>query len=124
MGELSDTHAMSVERSCAVTAVALSGQRRDGARLVTGDRRVFGLNASLKFVHVPYPTIPRAWTRRTVTCGVALQCSPSKERVTDYRLNELSARELRALTNVEGGALAWSARRDTASAARSRDRLR
>ena len=111
---------MSVERSCAVTAVALSGQRRDGARLVTGDKRVFGLNASLKFVHVPYPTIPRDWTRRTVTCGVALQCSPSKERVTDYRLNELSARELRALTNVEGGvavgmdrsALAWTARRD------------
>ncbi len=112
MGELSDTHAMSVERSCAVTAVALSGQRRDGARLVTGDRRVFGLNASLKFVHVPYPTIPRAWTRRTVTCGVALQCSPSKERVTDYRLNELSARELRALTNVEGGvAVGWIAAR-------------
>ena len=40
----------------------------------------------------------RDWTRRTLTCGVALQCSPSKDRLADYRLNELSARELRALT--------------------------
>ena len=112
MAELADTHALAFERSCAVTAVALSDQRREGARLVTGDKRVFGLNASLKYVHVPYPTIPRDWTRRTVTCGVALQCSPSKERVTDYRLNELSARELSALANVEAGvALGWIATR-------------
>ena len=37
MAELSDAHAMALERSCAVTAVALSDQRRDGVRLVTGD---------------------------------------------------------------------------------------
>jgi nitric oxide reductase NorD protein len=98
---------MVIERSCAVTAVALSEQRREGVRLVTGDRRTFGLNAPLTFVHVPYPAM-RDWTRRTLTCGVALQCSPSKERVTAYRLNELSARELRALTLVEAGvALGW-----------------
>ncbi len=36
MAELSDAHAMALERSCAVTAVALSDQRRDGVRLVTG----------------------------------------------------------------------------------------
>ena len=36
MTELSDAHAMAIERSCAVTAVALSGQRREGVRLVTG----------------------------------------------------------------------------------------
>ena len=52
------------------------------------------------------------WTRRTLTCGIALQCSPSKDRLTEYRLNELSTRELRALTLVEAGiALGWIASR-------------
>src|SRR6201986_5510213 len=90
MVELADAHAMALERSCAVTAVALSEQRREGVHLITGDRRGFGLNAALTFVHVPYPAISD-WTRRTLTCGVALQCSPSKERITEYRLSELSA---------------------------------
>jgi hypothetical protein len=112
MTELPDAHAMALERSCAVAAVALSEQRRDGVRLVTGDRRTFGLNATVKFVHVPYPALISDWSCRTTTCGVALQCSPSKERVTDYRLNELSGRELRALTLVEAGvALGWIASR-------------
>lgn len=102
---------MSLERACSVTAVALSDQRRDGARLVTGGRRGFGVNAALTFVHVPYP-VPPDWTRRTLTCGVALQCSPSKERVTAFRLNELTARELSALTLIEAGvALGWIASR-------------
>ncbi|MBY0289096.1 MAG: MorD protein [Mycobacteriaceae bacterium] len=110
MSELSDTHALAVERSCAVTAVALSGQRREGVRLVSGQRRDFGLSPTLDFIHVPYPPPVRDWTRRTLTCGVALQCSPSKDRVVDYRLNELSARELSALTIVEAGvALGWIA---------------
>src|SRR5947209_14581613 len=109
MAERFDTRAMALERSCAVTAVALSEQRREGARLVTGDRRGFGLNANLTFVHVPYPALSD-WSRRTLTCGVALQCSPSKERIAEYRLNALSARELRALTLVEAGvALGWIA---------------
>ncbi|RAU95009.1 MorD protein [Mycobacterium colombiense] len=115
MIDQSDGHAMALERGCSVTAVALSDQRREGVRLVTGERRCFGLNAALKFVHVPYPAPQLSgpdWTRRTLTCGVALQCSPSKERVTEYRLNELSARELRALTLVEAGvALGWIASR-------------
>src|SRR6185312_14220100 len=111
MADQSDAHAMALERSCAVTAVALSEQRREGVRLVTGERRSFGLNPALTFVHVPYP-VPPDWTRRTLTCGVALQCSPSKERVTDYRLNELTARELCALTRIEAGvALGWIASR-------------
>ncbi|SEH71148.1 von Willebrand factor type A domain-containing protein [Mycolicibacterium rutilum] len=110
MTELSDTHAMAVERTCAVTAVALSGQRREGVRLVTGEHRVFSLSASLDYVQVPYPVLQRDWTRRTLTLGVALQCSPSKDRLLGYRLNELSARELRALTLVEGRvALGWIA---------------
>jgi nitric oxide reductase NorD protein len=111
MTDSCDAQTMALERSCAVTAVALSEQRREGARLVTGSRRGFGLNTELTFVHVPYPALPD-WTRRTLTCGVALQCSPTKERIIEYRLNELSARELRALTLVEAGvALGWIASR-------------
>lgn len=103
---------MAIERSCAVTAVALSAQRRQGARLVTGDNREFSLSPALDFVHVPYPSLERDWTRRTLTCGVAVQCSPSKERLVEYRLNELSVRELCALTVVEGGvAMGWIASR-------------
>ena len=110
MPELSDAHAMAVERSCSLTAVALSRQRRTGAHLVTGQQREFGLSSMLDVVHVPYPVRARDWNRRTLTCGVALQCAPSKERVTDYRLNELSARELTALHLVEAGvALGWIA---------------
>jgi nitric oxide reductase NorD protein len=112
MTELSDAHAMGFERSCAVAAVAFSERRRDGARLVTGDRRSFGLNATLTHVYVPYPLPTDRWTRRTATCGVALQCSPSKERLAEYRLNELTHRELSALTLVEAGvALGWVAGR-------------
>src|ERR1700742_1302206 len=110
MIELSDAHAMAIERSCAVTAVALSGRRREGVRLVAGEHRGFSLSSQLDFVHVPYPSIERDWTRRTLTCGVALQCSPSKERLATFRLNELSSRELRAITLVEASvALGWIA---------------
>jgi nitric oxide reductase NorD protein len=111
MADLRDAHAMAIERSCAVTAVALSERRREGVRLVTGDRRSFGLSAALNFVHAPHPAM-HDWTRRTLTCGVALQCSPSKERITEYRLDELSGRELRALQLVEAGvAVGWIAGR-------------
>jgi len=110
MTDLSDAHAMALERSYAVTAVALSDRRREGVRLVTGEHRAFSLTAALDYVQVPYPSPDRDWTRRTLTCGVALQCSPSKERLAQYRLNELSARELRALTLIEGRiALGWLA---------------
>lgn len=110
MIELCGPDAMAIERSCAVTAVALSGQRREGVHLVTGEHRGFGLSSQLDRVRVPYPSIGREWTRRTLTCGVALQCSPSKERLATYRLNELTARELRAVTLVEASvALGWIA---------------
>ncbi|MCX4091946.1 nitric oxide reductase activation protein NorD [Nocardia sp. alder85J] len=103
--------ATALERSCGITAVAFGETRRAGARLVTGARRRFGLDATLTVVHVPYPIAPD-WTRRTVTCAVALQCSPSKERIAGYRLGELPARELRALVYVEAGvALGWIASR-------------
>ena len=101
-------HAMAIERSCSLAAVALSEQRREGVRLVTGQHRGFSLNSARTFVHVPYPSPQADWTRRALTCGVALQCSPSKDRLAGYRLNELSARELSALTLVEASvALGW-----------------
>ncbi|CAJ1509722.1 nitric oxide reductase activation protein NorD [[Mycobacterium] burgundiense] len=103
---------MAIERSCSLTAVALSEQRREGVRLVTGEHRGFGLSSARRFVHVPYPPVGSEWTRRTLTCGIALQCAESKDRVGEYRLNELSAREIRALTVVEAGvALGWIAAR-------------
>jgi len=110
--ELHQASAMALERSCSVAAVALSGEGRAGVRLVTGEHRAFGLNYSRTHIHVPYPPLHAHWTRRTLTCGVALQCSASKDRVGEYRINELSARELRALTMVEAGvALGWIAAR-------------
>lgn len=112
MAELADTAAMALERSCALTAVALSEERREGVRLVTGEHRSFGLSSARRFVHVPYPPSGSDWTRRTLTCGIALQCADSKDRVGEYQLNEMSQRELRALTIVEAGvALGWIAAR-------------
>ncbi len=103
---------MALERSCAVTAVALSERRRLGARLVSGTGRRFGLNIALDTVHVPHPAPQRDWTRRTLTCGVALQCAPSKDRLLEYRVNELTTRELRALALVEArAAVGWIAAR-------------
>ncbi len=78
--------------------------------MVTGDKRRFGLSSALDFIYVPYPPLADDWTRRTLTCAVGLQCSPSKEQILDYRLRQLSARELRALTLVEASvALGWIA---------------
>ena len=112
MAELSDAHATSTERSCSLAAVALSEQRRERARLMTGERRSFSLDSSLAVVHVPYPPVAPGWTLRTLTCGVALQCSPSKERIAAYRLNDMTARERCALRVVEAGvALGWVATR-------------
>lgn len=108
----SAAHALSIERSCALTAVAFSGHRREGVRLITGERRSFGLNAARSIVHIPYPTVAPNWTRGTLTCGVALQCAPSKDRIARYPLHELSPRELGALSIVEGGVAAgWIADR-------------
>lgn len=110
MPDLAESPALALERSCAVTAVALSGGRRTGAHLVTGAHRRFGVSTALDVIHVPHPALRPGWTRRTLTCGVALQCSPSKDRVAGYRLNELSGPELRALAHVEAGvALGWIA---------------
>jgi hypothetical protein len=70
------------------------------------------MNEGRTIVNVPYPALAPEWTLRTLTCGIALQCSPSKDRVAEFPLQELPARELLALTIVEGEvALGWIASR-------------
>ncbi|MBX7453905.1 MorD protein [Mycolicibacterium sp. 3033] len=100
--------AATMERSCALTALALSGRRRLGARLVGGRERAFGLNGTLNTVYVPFPPLDMSWTRRSTTCAVALQCAPSKDRLAGFRLDQMTGRELAALTHVEAGvAFGW-----------------
>lgn len=108
MADTAAPHALAIERSCAMVASGLSDGRRVGVRLISGERRSFGLSPCRTIVNVPYPGVAADWTLRTLTSGVALQCSPSKDRIAPYLLHELSARELAALTLVEGGvALGW-----------------
>jgi hypothetical protein len=102
------THALRIERSCTLVASAFSEGRRVGVRLVSGERRSFGMDATRTIVNVPYPALAPSWTLRSLTCGVALQCAPSKDRIARYPLHELSPRELGALSIVEGAvALGW-----------------
>jgi hypothetical protein len=109
MAELAATPALVVERSCALVAVALSQGRRKGARLVSGERRSFGMSPDRTVVEVPYPSLSADWTPRTLTCGVALQCAPSKDLLANYALDELAPREMRALSIVEARfALGWA----------------
>ena len=99
---------LGLERRSALLASTLSDGRRRDARLVSGERRAFGLNASSATVHVPHPPLGAHWTDRTLTCGIALQSSPSKDRLSVYPLLELSSRELPALALVEAAvALSW-----------------
>jgi hypothetical protein len=101
-------HPLGLERTLSLLASGLSEGRRRGARLISGERRSFGLSAGRALVNVPYPALAREWTLRTSTCGIALQCSPSKDRIARYPLHELSPRERQALTIVEGAAaLGW-----------------
>lgn len=105
-------HALAIERSCTLVASGLSDGRRRGVRLLSGARRSFGTSEGLTVVNVPYPALASGWTPRSLTCGVALQCAPSKDRIAHHPLQELTAREIRALTIVEGGvALGWVASR-------------
>lgn len=100
--------ALQIERCYALVASALSEGRRDGARLISGERRSFGLSPDRRLVTVPYPIPAPEWSRRTITCAVALQCSPSKDRIARYSLGDLSPREYRALSLIEAGvAMGW-----------------
>lgn len=104
--------ALALQRDCAVIAAALSEGRRDDARLVTGDGRAFSTDRALRIVNVPFPHLDRSWDTRTLTCGIALQSAPSKDRVATFALDKLLPAELRALAVVEGRmALGWIAGR-------------
>lgn len=111
MSEFSNTP-LSVEQSCALVASTLSEGRREGARLVSGERREFSVSIDRRMVEVPFPGLAQDWLLRTLTCGVALQCAPSKDALARYPLAELTSRQLKALTHVEGQvALGWVAAR-------------
>jgi hypothetical protein len=69
-----------LERCCTVVATALSEGRRGGVRLVSGDKREFGLSPSRNEVQVPYP-LPVWCTQRLTTCALAVQCAPSKDLI-------------------------------------------
>ena len=97
-----------IESSCALLTSVFSQGRRSGVRIMSGADRSFGLSANRTRVYVPFPPLAEDWSQRTLTCGVALQCSPSKDRVARLPLHELSTRQRQALSVVEGGvALAW-----------------
>ena len=103
-----NNNALHIEQSCALVASAFSEGRREGVRLISGEQRGFSLSPNWLRVQVPFPLLAADWTLRTLTCGVALQCSPSKDRIAQLPLHALSARECRALSIVEGGvALGW-----------------
>jgi nitric oxide reductase NorD protein len=100
--------ASELQAGYALVADVLSGGTRLDARLVSGERAGFSLNPSRTVVHVPHRLVAAGWTPRTITCGIALQCSPSKDRIAEHALDDLSPRERRALSVVEGQvALGW-----------------
>lgn len=100
--------ACNIERSCSIVASAFSGGRCQRVHLMSGERRTFGMNPARTEVQVPYPPVTTGWTQRTWTCGIAMQCSPSKSRIASYTLQALSPRQTMALSLVEGGvALGW-----------------
>lgn len=108
MSDSGGGYALQIERSCALIASAFSDGRRQGARLMSGDQRCFGVSAGRSIVNVPYPAPAPDWTLRTLTCGVSLQCSPSKDLLAQYPLHQLTPRQLLALAIVEGEvALGW-----------------
>lgn len=106
------SQALGVERSCTIVASAFSAGRCERVRLMSGERRRFGMNPRRTVVHVPYPPTSPGWTLRTWTCGIALQCSPSKQRIAAFTLKALSTRQALALSVVEAGvALGWISQR-------------
>jgi hypothetical protein len=101
MSAAHQSSALAHERTFALVASTLSERRRQSVRLVSGERRAFALNTARTVVKVPYPGLHAEWTMRAWTCGIALQCSPSKDRIAQLRLQELTQREARALSIVE-----------------------
>lgn len=92
--------------AAAIITASLSAGRRAEARLVGGPDRRFVTD--LHTVLVPWPLPHPQAGLRGATCGIALQCSPSKERIARTDLPSLSRNERRALSWEEGtAALGW-----------------
>jgi nitric oxide reductase NorD protein len=120
-GMLSALHA---EKSCSLVAVAFSSGRRQDVRLVSGTHRAFSLNSGRTIINVPFPMLEPDWTLRTLSCGVGLQCAPSKDLLAQRSIHELTARELRALVVIEGRvAMGWLATNWPGTMAELRRRL-
>ncbi|MBW2399818.1 MAG: MorD protein [Deltaproteobacteria bacterium] len=98
-----------LSRIIELLAPALSKGRRRSAQLVTGSERAFFVSKTCTQTFVPYPLIGEEPSLRTVTCGIALQASPSKEEIASLPLHQLRPVERAALTLVEGEvAMAWA----------------
>ncbi len=90
-------------------APALSQGRRLTGRLVTGNQRAYFTSRNCEVVYVPFPILGAEQSLRSVSCGLALQSSPTKEALTALPLHELRVPELAALSIVEGEvAMAWA----------------
>jgi len=99
-----------LERSCGLVASAFSAAHCRRVRLMSGAQRGFAMNAARTELYIPFPAVTPGWTLRTWTCAIALQLSPSKQRLSGYTLAALTARQSAALSRVEGGvALGWLA---------------
>lgn len=93
----------------AVLAPALSGGRRRGAQLVSGERAAFGTDLATVYLPVRPPTPLGMSAVRAMTLGIALQSSPTKEMVATLDLSVLTPRERRALRIAEGrAAMGWA----------------
>ena len=80
-----------LERSCAIVAAAFTAGRCRRVRLMSGERRTFTMNAARTELYVPFPALTPGWTLRSWTCAIALQCSPSKQRLMGFTLGALTA---------------------------------
>ena len=97
-------------------APALSQGRRRSGQLVTGPSRAFFTSKGGTKAFVPYPPPAvgdeRVSSIRLVTCGLALQSSPTKDALAGLPLADLRPVELAALSRVEGElAMAWAIER-------------
>ena len=99
-----------IERSCSILVAGISAGVCKRVRLMSGAQRVFAINSARTEVYIPFPPTSPDWTLRTWTCGIALQCAPSKLRIAYFTLQALTPRQRLALAWVEAAvALGWLA---------------
>lgn len=98
----------SLEKSIAIVAAAFSEGTCTKIRIMTGENRVFSMNAKRNEGYIPYPPTSNGWTLKTWSCAIALQVAPSKQRISGFTLQALSPRQKAALQIIESFvALAW-----------------